>query len=93
MVFGSFPNGEMDAMDVMEMVFDKAYYFDAKFVKNGTQTTQILTDLNCKIIRTFEIGIYQKIRDNLLNPYPLCAFKPFPMLFRLLHRLFVIVRQ
>jgi hypothetical protein len=31
----------MDAMDVIEMVFDKTFYFGAKVVKNGTQMTLI----------------------------------------------------
>ena len=47
MVFGSFPNGEMDAMAVMEIVCDKVYFFGKGrevFCKNGnylaTKTTK-----------------------------------------------------
>jgi len=29
----------MDAMEVMEMVFDKTFYFNAKVVKNGNYLT------------------------------------------------------
>lgn len=33
MVFGSFPNGEIDDKAVIEMSVDKAIYFTAKVVK------------------------------------------------------------
>jgi hypothetical protein len=31
----------MDAMEVMEIIFDKTFLFGAKVVKKGTQITQI----------------------------------------------------
>jgi hypothetical protein len=41
MVFGSFPNGEMEAMAVMEIVCDKAYFFGKGRKKWHTDDTDL----------------------------------------------------
>ncbi len=76
MDFESFPNGEMEAMEVMEIIFDKTFYF--YYTKIHKEFPQRFTKFNGKHLGVTSCFLRESLRNPSANlNYFQCFFDHF----------------